>query len=157
MVERVHVGPTGATRARQAGTAYFTISELRTAFRLVSDSATAEQMSNLWKRLFATCVVDSRVVGLPREYALPRLDGRSQLDCGLAREDAEYAYDGAVESSAAQALVRFSDGTLTLLAGSSSAIRARFERLHVPFAHATIDDPKRWQGLLDFLAERARR
>jgi hypothetical protein len=126
---------------------YFTLPELHASFRLVTDDPTAARMVRIWARTFGDHVVDDRVVELPEDYGLPRLGGPYDPDADAGQEPTDRDVDG-IDGAVESWLIRFSDLTLTLLAGSSPAVRARFDRMGVPYARATLDDPAGWQRTL---------
>ena len=129
---------------------YFTLPELQASFRLATDDATAARMTRIWVRAFGDRVVDDRVVELPDDYGLPRLGEPFDPDADTELEPIDQYFDE-MNGPVGLALIRFSDLTLTLLAGASPGVRARFERMDVPFAHATIDRAAEWWQLLAFL------
>jgi hypothetical protein len=131
--------------------AYFTLAELTAAFRLVTDESSASRMATIWKSTFGNCVVGDRVVQLPPEFGLRPLGASASADARACDGTATQDFTDEVNSRLGMTLIRFSDLTLTLLAGSSRDVRARFERLGVPYAYATVDDPELWRSTLEFL------
>ena len=134
-----------------ADSAYFTVPELTAAFRLVTDESSASRMAMIWASMFGNCVAGDRVVQLPPEFGLRRLGASVTEDARACDGTASQDFTDEVNSALGTTLIRFSDLTLTLLAGSSRDVRARFERLGVPYAYATVDDPQLWRSTLEFL------
>jgi hypothetical protein len=130
---------------------YFSLDELRAAFRLVApDDRTAARLVDVWHAAFRSYVVDDRIVELPESYERPRFE--AQPTSGGAREVGPiHEYHDEMNSGFGPALIRFTDLTLTMLAGSSEEVRARFDRLHVPYAHGTLNDRVGWEQILDAL------
>jgi hypothetical protein len=136
-------------------TSYFTIEELETAFGLVTNSATAKRLAAIWRFRFADVVVGNRVIAIDGEPDLPRLASATERTLrdaiGIDTIPDEIGpHDHDLESAIGHVLVRFGPA-LDLLAGSDPAIRARFDRLGVPYARGTVSDPKDWHNLLEYL------
>jgi hypothetical protein len=138
--------------------AFFSLAELRAAFELVTDEATAARLTEIWKWEYGDHLVDERVVRLPDVYGVnpvghPEPHASPRADSVLGHE---HRYDRELETFAGHTLVRFTDLTLTLLAGSSQEVRRRFDNLGVPFARKTVDSPDLWGHLVGSLRARAR-
>lgn len=132
--------------------AYFTLPELESSFALVTDRETAKRMVLTWKRMFGSCVVGNRVVELPDSYELPRLDTHAKNGCGPIEDISEFQQD--LDSPTGRILIRFSDLLVTLVAGSNTDIRKRFDRLGVDYAKGTLSTPEKWNAWLEGLRYR---
>lgn len=88
-------------------------------------------LANTWVSQFGWCVVADRVVELPDGFGLPRLTvANTNGDNPVATS----AYQNVLDAPDGILLIRFSDATTTLLAGSSETIRTRFDTLKVTYA-----------------------
>lgn len=128
-------------------THYFTVGDLERAFALVIDRERALLFARAWGEHFAEYIVEGRVVALPESFGVARLAPPAPISVsGLDERNV-----GLENSMHGPRLLRFTDGTLTLVAGANPDVRRRFDRLGVRYAWAAIDDPARWREMLDFL------
>lgn len=128
---------------------YFTMDELRRSFALIVSDDMARVFASAWMAMCGGQIFEKRVVALPESFGFPSLDVRRDphaLDPSSVGPD---VYD----SLHGRRLLRFTPGTLTLIAGSDPLARARFDRIGLPYAQRTIDDPDEWDQLVTFLRE----
>lgn len=126
---------------------YFTVRDVAKAFSPIVGEREATDLAATWSELYAGCIVNDRVVALPPTFEFPRLGG-SEGGCAPLPV---LSHPEHLERLPGRRLLSFSPGTITFVAAASPEARARFDRIGLEYGFRTIDDPIKWQRLVDFL------
>lgn len=132
---------------------YFSLGELSAAFQSVVARDLAVRLVKVWGDVYKSCLKGDLVVRLPDGFIVqhPIADVENKMEA-CAGDEGELVTS--VESAlASHVLIRFTDGTLVLLAASSPHVQKRFDSLGLQYAKGTVVDPVKLSRYIDFLRE----